>query len=262
MTVQGMERKTETISTSYFSLKMLDSKPDFFLAEVKFDTIKTKVSMPPMDLNSAEKGDINSQDPIEVTKCVLNRLSNSTIVAKIAYTGHVQEIMNHAMIEKTVLDGLDSLKGQAAMAKGQLEGLAKKESLVGMIEGVTAHLPNKEVKKGDKWESSFVSHSGGVGMAFSNSLVLNEISKTNATIAGDIIVEPASAEPTMMNGAEITNELRGLGKSTMEVDPKTGWLVSANSKIQLSGNMLVKAPGQDMTIPIETQISSESMAIE
>ena len=262
MTVQGMERITETKSISYVSLKMLDAKPDFFLAEVKFDTTKTTISMPPMELNSAEEGDIKSEDVVEVMKCILNRLSKSTIVAKMSYTGHVQDIMNHSIVEKTVLDGTDSLKGQAAMAKAQIEMMVKKDALIGMIEGVTAYLPNEEVKQGGKWETSFVSKNGGVGMNIISNYTLKELSKKNAIIEGDVIVEPASSEPTVMNGAEITNELRGLGKSNMEIDPGTGWIINSSSKIQLSGNMHVKAPGQDMSLPLESQITGETIAIE
>lgn len=262
MTVQGTERKTETKNVSYFSLKMLDAKPDFFLAEVKFDTMRTTVSMPPMELTSTEKGDINAEDPVEVTKCILNRLSNSTMVVRLDYGGHVQDIMNHNVIEQTVLQGTDSLKGQAAMAKGQLEMMVTKEALVGMIEGITAYLPNTKVIKGDTWESSVVSKQGGVGMAINTSFVLKELTQKNGTIEGDIIIEPASTGPTMMNGAEITNKLRGLGESNMVIDPNTGWLIKASSKIRLSGTMDVKAPGQNMSLPMETLITSESLMIE
>ncbi|NBC82205.1 MAG: hypothetical protein GVY19_02375 [Bacteroidetes bacterium] len=262
VTMQGMERKSETRSISYFSLKMLDPKPDFFIAEVKFDTLKTTISMPPMELTSAKKGDINSEEVGEVSNCILNRLSNSTLVVRMDYTGHVQEIMNHRVIKETVLAGTDSLKGQAAMAKGQLEMIASKDALIGMIEGVTAYLPNKEVKKGDSWESSFISKNGGVGMNISSNLKLKEFFKKNAVIEGDVVAEPESSEPTVMNGAEITNELRGLGKSTIEIDPETGWIISSSSKIQLSGNMHIKAQGQNMTMPVESIITGESMVIE
>lgn len=262
MTVQGMERSTETQTTSYFSMKMLDANPDFFIAEVKFDTMITKVSAPPMLLNSSEAGDINSEDAVEVTKAILHRLSNSTILARLDYKGKVLDIMNHQVIENSVLAGTDSLKGQAAMAKGQLEMMVKKEALIGMIEGVTAYLPNEKVKKGAKWESSFVNTAGGVGMAINSTYALKELSKKKAVLAADIIVEPASSEPTLMNGAEITNELRGLGKSDMEIDPQTGWIIKASSKTQMSGNMNVKAPGQSMSIPIESQIVSEITVIE
>lgn len=262
MTMQGTERQTETKSLSYFSIKMLDPKPDFFIAEVKFDTIKTTISMPPMGLTSAEKGDINSENPVDVTNCVLNRLSNSTLVVRMDYSGHVQDIMNHQVIEQNILDGTDSLKGQAAMAKPQLEMMVGKDALTGMIEGVTAYLPNKEVKTGATWESSFVSKNGGVGMTINSTFKLTDLSKKIAVLEGDVIVEPASSEPMMMNGAEITNNLRGLGKSSMEVDPDTGWIINGSSKMQMSGTMEIKAPGQNMSMPIESQITSETTAVE
>ncbi len=260
--MQGTERKTETKSVSFFSIKMLDPKPDFFIAELKFDTIKTVISMPPMELSSAEKGDITSENPVDVTNCILNRLSNSTLVVRMDYSGHVQDIMNHQIIEKNILAGTDSLKGQAAIAKPQLEIMVAKDALTGMIEGVTAYLPNKEVKKGTTWESSFVSRNGGVGMTINSTYELQDLSKKSAVIEGDVIVEPASTEPMMMNGAEITNKLRGLGKSTIEIDPVTGWIISGSSKMQMSGTMDIKAPGQNMSMPVESLITSETTAVE
>jgi hypothetical protein len=224
--------------------------------------MKTTVSMPPMELNSAEKGDIQSENPVDVTNCILNRLSKSTLLVKMGYTGHVQDILNHTVIEQTVLVGIDSLKGQAAMAKGQLEMMVNKNALTGMIEGITAHLPGKEVNKGTKWESSYVSRSGGVGMSFTANYELKELSGERALVEGEVMVEPESSEPTMMNGAEITNELKGLGKTNMEIDPDTGWIIHASSKIQLSGNMHVKAPGQNMSIPVESRIATETSMIE
>jgi hypothetical protein len=262
VTVQGTESKTETKNASCFSLKMLDAKPEFFLAETKFDTIRTEVSMPPMVFTSTEKGDINSEDMIAVTNCILNRLSNSTMVVKFDYSGHVMDIMNFSVIRQTVMQGTDSLKGQAAMAKGQLEMLVKKESLIGMIEGFTAYLPGKEVKKGDKWETDLISYTGGVGMAINSSFLLTDLSKSTAILESDVIVEPASTDPIVMNGAEITSELRGLGKSHMEIDPKTGWVKNGTSKLQLAGNLNVNAGGQHMTMPVESQINSKTIVIE
>lgn len=262
MTVQGMDRNTETKSTTYFSLKMLDAKPGFFIAEAKFDTMITLVSAPPMELNSSHKGDINSEDGVEVTKCILNRLSNSTILVRMDYKGHVLDIMNYNVIAENVLAGTDSLKGQAAMAKGQIEMLVKKDALIGMIEGITAYLPNEKVKKGAKWESSFVNVAGGVGMAITSNYVLKELEKSKAIIEANSIVEPASSEPTVMNGAEITNELSGLGKSTIEIDSETGWVIKASSKTQMSGNMHIKAPGQAFSMPLESIINSEITVIE
>ncbi len=262
MTMQGQERNTETKSISYFSLKMLDAKPEFFIAEVKFDTITTIISMPPMTLTSAEPGDINSEDAVQVTNSILNRLCNSTLVVRMDYKGFVLDIMNHNVVEKTVLEGTDSLKGMAAMAKPQLVMMADKDALKGMIEGVTAYLPATEVAQGDKWESTFSNNMGGVGMLITSNYKLKELSKNKATLEGDVVMKPASTEPMMMNGAEITNEISGLGKTNMEVDTETGWLISGSSKVQMSGTMHVNAQGQSMVIPVESMVASETIAIE
>ncbi|MBN2818038.1 MAG: hypothetical protein JXP36_03680 [Bacteroidales bacterium] len=262
-TMQGMERNTEISNTIYFSMKSLSAKDDFFMAEVHFDTIVNSTSMPQMVINSAKPGNIKSQDPVEVMQCILNRYSNTALVVQMDYTGHVKEILNYNVITENVLSGLDSLTGQAMMAKAQIELMMNKDAIKGMIESITATLPNQEVKKNDIWESKVVNAAGGIGMEIISTNKINDIADNKASITADIIVEPAvSDKPMVMNGAEISTEIRGLGKGESEIDITTGWVISSSSTTQLKGNMNVKMPGQEMQIPMEIKISTETIAID
>ena len=262
-TMQGMERNAETTNTVYFSLKALSAKEDFFMAEIHFDTIINTNSMPQMVINSSKPGDINSQNPIDVMECILNRYSKTALVVQLDYTGHVKEILNYNVIKENVLSGMDSLSGQAMMAKAQIEMMMDKQAIQGMIESITAYLPNQEVKKNDTWESKVISASGGIGMEITSTNKLKDIADNKASITADVVVEPAVTDkPTVMNGAEITSEIRGLGKSESEVDITTGWVISSSSTTQLSGNMNLKMPGQEMQIPMEMKISTEVTAID
>ncbi len=262
MTVQGMERSTETKSISYMSLKMLDSKPEFFIAEVKFDTVKTITSMPPMEISSNNQGDIKSDDIVSVTSCILNRFANSTMVVRMDYKGFVLDILNYNVIKETMLAGTDSLRGMVALAKGQLETMADKKTLIGMIESVTAYLPNKEVAPGEDWDFSYSNTNGMGEMAVTGTYKLKSLNNGVAVIEGENAFKPVSNEPMMMNGSEITNEISGLGKTTMEVNPETGWLIKSSTKIQMAGNMIVNAQGNSMTIPIQSVITNEIKAVE
>ncbi len=260
--VQGTDRTTETKSYSTLSLKLLDPKPEFFIAEVKFDTIKTVINMPPMEMSSANPGDIHSDDIVMVTSCILNRLSNSTLLVQMSYQGKVLNIVNYDVIRKTVLQGTDSLKGMAAMAKDQLVKTVDKDALIGMIEGVTAYLPTDKVQEGSKWESTIIGTGGGTKMKITNDYKLIDLNDNKAVVEGDSKFQPATNEPMVVNGASVTNEISGMGKTNMEIDPESGWRIKSSSKVQMAGDMIVNAQGQTMTIPVTGSVETEIWAIE
>ena len=263
ITVQGTEQLTEVKNILYFSIKALNASNDFFMAQIRFDTIFNSTSMPQMEMSSKNKGNMKSSDAKEITDCFMNRLSNSTLVVKMDYSGHVIDIMNFQVIEKVLLADIDSIQGQAEMTlKPRLTMMAEKEALKGMIEGITVYLPNKVVKTGDKWDVSYKSKSGGFGMYVNSSIVLSDLKKDEATLTGDIAIEPAADKPMEMNGAEITADLRGLGKFDMKINPTTGWIINNTSTMQLKGDLNVKAQGQDMQIPMEINSNTEIMSLD
>jgi len=261
-TMNGMENSTQIENTVYLSLKALGSKPDFFMGEIHFDTIINKTSTPQMVISSASEGNIGSSDVVEVMTCVLHRLSQSTILAKMSYTGHVIDIMNYDLIRQTLMAGTDSLQGMAAMAKPQIEMMSEKAALMSMIESVTAILPNSEVKVKETWVSQFESKTGGFGMLIKSTVKLNDIKNNTAFATSDILIETVAGKPMVANGAEITGELRGIGSAEMEIDITTGWTQKNVSSMQIAGDMHVSASGQNFTIPMEIHSNTTVTVIE
>ncbi|MDF1546787.1 MAG: hypothetical protein P1P88_03125, partial [Bacteroidales bacterium] len=78
MTMQGMDQNTEINNVLYFSIKPLNSSADFFMAQVRFDTIFFSTSMPKMEISSTNSGNMKSSDAKEIMDCFQNRLSKST----------------------------------------------------------------------------------------------------------------------------------------------------------------------------------------
>lgn len=260
--MQGMEQNNTIENVSYFSLKALNMANDFFMAQVRFDTIFTSTTMPPMTITSANEGNIKSDKPEEIMGAIMNRLCKSTFLVKMAYSGHVIDIMNYDVMTKVIMADIDSIKGQMAMAiKPRVESMMEKKALKGMIESITVYLPNKEVKNGDKWNTQFTSYSGGFGSLSSTDYTLEKISKKEAVVKGEAKMEPVAGKPMVMNGAEITSELRGVGTSELIINPKTGWIKSGTSEIQMSGNLNVNAQGNQMQIPVEAKIKSETIEL-
>lgn len=258
----GNEQLTEVKNVSYFSIKALKNAPDFFMAQVKFDTIMNSTSMPKMEMTSANPGNMKSENPVEISNCFLNRMANSTFLVKMDYSGHVIDIMNYDVIAKVLLADVDSLQGQiGASVKPRLVKMSEKETLKGMIEAITAYLPNKEIAKGEKWTTNYKNSAGGFGMLYNMDYKLDDLQGNSAKLSSAITIEPAGDKPMEVNGSEITSDMRGLGEAQMTINPATGWIENGTSKVHLGGNLTVKAQGQEFQIPTEIDAEGELTVI-
>lgn len=262
VTYGGAPQQVETKSITVLSLKPVDITPDNIIADVRLDTLITTVSMPKMEMNSTKAGNLKSSDPSEIVNTFLNRLSSVTFHVKLAPTGNVVEITNLQALEGEITKGIDSIQGQmSGMIKTQVKNMVGESSLKGMIESVTAYLPGKQVSVGDKWESHISLTAGGMGMLIGTTYKLKKLSNNQAEITAESTIEPASQIPMEMNGAQISYDIRGLGKSTLTIDTKTGWIVKTSSKNHLQGNMNIKAQGNDMQMPMETDGTTEMVNV-
>jgi hypothetical protein len=260
--IMGRQQSTENSSTNVLSITPVEINPNSFKAEVKFDTISIKTSMPQIDAASYKSGSLSANDPSAILNVILSRLSRSVIAAEISNTGKVLSITNLKAIKDSVFAGLDTIKGQMAQTmQTQVKSLVSEESLTGMIDINTAHLPGSIVKTGDKWEAKVKISSNGIGILVNSSYKLKKITGNEAEIKGDITNEPASSEPIEMGGAQITYNARGIGEVTFVVDIRTGWIIKSSSKTHSQGDIGVKAQGQEFTIPTEIESNSETIAL-
>ncbi len=261
-TVMGKEQSTQTQTTLVVSLKPLKQMKGEMIAEIKFDTIITLISMPQMEINSSRPGDLNSSDPGKIMECILHRMSNSTFLARMTNTGRVIGFMNLEPVTSEIMQGTDSIQGQSAsFIMQRVKTMLEEKSLKSMVEAFTAYLPGSEVQTGDTWKINMNASGGGMDMTLNGDYKLEKLEKKSAMITGDITIE--SAPGTMeINGARITPDLRGLGKSELTIDPETGWIKHGTSKQQMKGELNVNAQGNSMTIPMEINTDTEITAIE
>ena len=260
-TVMGNTQSIQTNNTAVMSLKPLKETEGELIAEVRFDTIVTVISQPPMEINSARPGDMNATDPAKIMECIIHRMANSTFLVKMTNTGRVVQFMNLEPVTAGILQGVDSLQGPtAAFIRQRALIMLEEKSLKSMVESVTACLPGQEVSTGDTWEISLGISGGGMDMTQDGTYKLVDLEKKSAVISGEMVIE--STPGTMeMNGAQITPDIRGLGKTELTIDTKTGWVISGTLKQQLKGEMSVIAQGNAMTIPIEINTDLEIVAL-
>jgi hypothetical protein len=172
------------------------------------------------------------------------------------------EISNIKAVADSVMMGTDSVQGPAKMALVQAKSITSESSLKGMIEGITSYVPNKQINIGDKWASTLSISNGGINLLTTTDFKLKKISDNHAEISGDATIEPiAGGAPLEVNGMQISYDLRGLGKSTLTVDTKSGWVIKHNIKTHMQGNMGIKGQGQDMEMPMEIEGKTDIIAL-
>jgi hypothetical protein len=250
----GMQQSTQVKSSMVLSMVAKETTAAGIQTEVRLDTITTSTNMGMMKLNinSGKGGNIASSDISEAMSGVMARLSNCKLIVKLSPEGKVLEIYNVQSVTDSVCKGLDTLKGQMSqMILMQSKMMVNETSIKGMIESVTAYLPGKQVKVGEKWSASYILSSSGIGMLISTDYKLKSIADKKAELVGNATIEPSSTEPVSMNGAKINYDVRGLSKSNLKVDIESGWILNGSVQSHSQGNMNVSMSGNNMQVPVE-----------
>jgi hypothetical protein len=265
-TINGNQQTTDSKVDYTLSLKVIDATADFMIAEVHFDTMKTNTNAMGKSIivSSSAEADIKSKEMTDVMTCIMNRLSKNAVYTKIDYAGRVAEIINAKMLSDVIMKDTSSitLTGPArAGLKKQIESLISEKTLKTTIEMFTYHLPGKQVTPGDIWNVNVTTYSGGMSLDINTKYHLDGITGTSAniTVEADIKTTP-NADPIVSGGAKITyDDIKGVSKSTMVIDIRTGLVTEDKAKTHIAGNMGISGPGFNMTMPMD--ISGESKVV-
>lgn len=265
-TVNGVTQASSVNSNTVSSIKVLDLKPEFFVAEVRFDSMLTTTNSmgKPMTFTSANAGNMASDNMADVMSCIMNRLSKNPLFAKISYSGKVMEIVNAKMLSDIILKDTALITGPTAgVLKTQAAGNADSKTLTSMIESITGQLPGKEIQKGETWTSSNSVNSGGMALDIVNTYKLEQADGNVIAVSALSDLHPsANAKPMDYGTATVDYQnLRGSGKSVIELDAKTGLTRKSTSKTHMAGNLQVSGQGFNITMPMEMDGESVIVAI-
>ncbi|MFZ2286547.1 MAG: DUF6263 family protein [Bacteroidales bacterium] len=268
-TVNGNTQNVETKVEYIMSLKMIDVTPELMVLEIRFDTLITKTnSMGKMiDINSTVDGDVKSPETADIMSYFMNRLSKAALFVKMDYAGRPVEIVNSKMVSDMVLKdtGLITLTGPVAAAlKTQIAGSVSAESLKTMIGTFTWCLPGRQISIGENWAVTQDMSAGGMNLNIVTTYRLDGIEGDFAKISSELQFKASeNAAPIQSGGATVTyGNLKGLGKSNMVIDIRTGLISEDNVKTRISGNLDVSAPGFSMQIPLDINGESKVRTIK
>ena len=241
----------KSVSSLNFKLVSLDN--DIMNIEFKFDTIQSKSTSP---MGNKETNSAIPAKKTDYMDQLMNRFSSNSIIAKISTFGKFNGFENYKTFRDNILLGLDSVpENKKNQLQKQIDMVIKESAIQSMIEPLFAYMPDKELKTGDKWETSYGLAGGGMsGMNF-NTLTLKSIDNDSAQF--DISSELESMPVSDVN-APMSFDIKGNSTGKMTIDRKTGLILNSTEKKKYSGSMTVKNQGNVINIPMvidaETQI--------
>jgi outer membrane lipopolysaccharide assembly protein LptE/RlpB len=267
-TMNGVQQTTESKINYTFSMKMIDATADFIITEVHFDTLMTNTNTMGKEASysSVNEWDIKSTETADVISCIMNRLSKNALYVKLDFTGKPLEIINLKLLSDLVLKDTSSitLTGQTAEAvKKQIVNSVSDSDLKTMIELFTWSLPDKQVSAGDEWVITQQISSGGMMLDIITTYHLDGIYGNNANITAESDIKTAAnAVPIQSGGATVTyDDIKGLSKSDMVIDIRTGLIVETSGKTHITGNLGISAPGFSMQMPMDINGESKVIAL-
>ena len=268
-TVNGNQQTIDSKTINAISIKMVDATPDFMITEVRFDTIisNTNSMGKTVNISSVSEGNIMSTETTEVMSCIMNRLSKNALYIKMDFAGRVLDIVNLKMLSDVIMKDTSSitLAGPVASAvKTQIINLISDNTLKTMVEMFTHFLPGKQVSTGDNWNVTLKTNSGGMTLDIITDFHLVGVNGNAANISAESNIKASeNAAPMESGGAKITyDDIKGLSKSTMVIDIRTGLLIEDNGKTHIAGNLGVSLPGMSMQIPMDINGTSKVIALQ
>jgi hypothetical protein len=268
-TVNGNQQTIESKTNYAVSLKMVDATADFMITEVHFDTLITNTnSMGKMvNISSVNEGDIKSTETADVMSYIMNQMSKNALYIKMDFAGKVLEIVNSKMLSDVIMKDTSSITLTGPVGSGiksQIKNLISDNSLKTMVEMFTHYLPGKQVSKGDNWNVTVSTNSGGMILDIITDYHFDGLNGNAANITAESNIKAAeNAAPMLSGGAKITyDDIKGLSKSSMIIDIRTGLIIEDRSKTHIAGNLGVSGPGYSMQIPMDINGESKVIALQ
>jgi hypothetical protein len=220
-----------------------------------------------VSMTSSAQGDIKSKETSDIMSYVLNRLSKNPVYAKIDYTGKVIDIVNSKMLSDMIMRDTSAITLTGFIGstiKTQIANQVSSSTLKTMVESYTHILPGKEIAKGDSWTVTETTSSGGMSLDISSIFHFDGTNGSNVSLSAEVSIKATpNAAPMQAGGGTITyDDLKGLGKSTLVVDSRTGLPVETSSQTRITGNLGFSMPGMSMQIPMDITSSSKITAIQ
>lgn len=251
-TASGQQYALDVYSNRVISYKVLKQENDIMDIEFKFDTIASKISSPMFnkETNSTKPG----KEPVEL---IMNKMSTYKLIAKISTGGKFIDFVNYGNYRDNIMFVIDSIPAtKRDDARKQADVLLKESAVKSMVEPFFAYLPDKTVKIGDTWETSFISTSNDVSSVVLNSYTLKGVENNVATVSGKSEIE---SMPSNDPSTQTSMELKGTSTFEGNMDIITGLVLKGTENSHFDGTATTMNNGSEMKVQIQIDSQSETM---
>ena len=248
----GMNFTTDVNSSTSIRFTLLSLEKDLMRIEFKIDTIQSKTNSP---MGNKETNSAKPAKKTEYMERIMNRFSNTGIIAKISTSGKFMGFENYKAFRTNVLAIMDSIpESKKDQLQKQIDMTLKESAVQSMIESLFVYLPDNAVKTGETWETSnSVSGGGLTGMNF-NTITLDS---TDQSVAALSLKSELESMPSTDENALMQMNIKGQSTGNMTIDLKTGIIIKSNDKKHYEGVMTVKNQGNEVKMPLTINAQSE-----
>ena len=242
--VMGMATTTKMVTEMYLKQEVLDVADGKANVRVTYERVRSE-----QENSMAGKMVYDSQDTT----------AGEPDAQFMGYAGLIGKGFEYTINSEgkvTEVRGVDALfdeimsKVEGGVAAEQMKSTLKQtfgeEAMKGMMEQMTAHLPSSQVAEGDTWGGE-IKMSGPMAMKIANTYTLDKIEADKAVVSltGEVATnEDANLDLGVM---KVEYKLEGTTEGTLEIDRKTGMVLSMKMNQKISGE--TKMMG--MTVPMD-----------
>jgi hypothetical protein len=242
VTVMGMPQSVsmEQSTDQQFDILKVNSDGSLDL-KVTYKTVKIDQDLGMMTMKFDSEHPENNE-PAEMVENFKNLIGKSMEV-KMSNKGEVLDFKTKGSLFEGVFDNVPNGETMEAQMEAQFGEESMKQALSQMV----GFYPEKPVKVGDTWTMKR-SVKAGMTMDIETTYTLKSRKSGVAFLdfSGKVKTDPSNSTIEMM-GMNMSYDLAGTQKGTIEVDEKTGWVIKTTATQDVGGKMMMKgSPMGDM----------------
>ena len=237
--------KTEIVT----AFEVTDRKNDIFDIRMSYQKMKITIDSP-MGKMTIDSDDPDNSSNKEVANAIKS-LAETSVDVQLTKEGNVVSV--------TGADKLAEKFGGGSAQVLQMTNLSLSEDAIKMaFEQMSAYFPGKPVSTGESWNRTNTIATGGFDVINKTTLTLKEVKDNVAVLEINTTLETPEGGAVMnMQGMDAQITMKGEQTGTVQIDMKTGWVVSGEFTQKSTNSIAVMGQTIPQEIELKTTITAE-----
>ncbi|MDR2065121.1 MAG: DUF6263 family protein [Prevotellaceae bacterium] len=246
--VMGQKMESIITMTSEMSLDVKDFEDNVYTINMKFDALKMDMKMAGISL-SFDSNTTETKARGQNMSPIFRAMINIPFEVKINKKGKVFSITGFENITAAMLDAMSELdENTKNIMTQQIGNSYSEETMKSTLEQSFSYFPENETAVGDSWKKDMDINIMNTAIKTSMNITLEKVVDNVASLKAEGTIKTDRDIVQNMNGIETKTSLTGNQTMNLQVDPKTGWVISGKMQQSLTG----ETNAMGMKIPITT----------